>query len=168
MHDEKLLDGIGLQILRMLQENARVSFSELGRRVGLSSPAVAERVRRMEEAGYINGYKAVVDNASLGFPITAYISMKASIGKLADADELARKIPEIVEGYHLTGDEGTLFKVISPSVNHLELVINQLSDYGATTTSVVLSSPVSSRVLFPAGVKAPADETFPAGGGSIS
>jgi Lrp/AsnC family leucine-responsive transcriptional regulator len=163
MQDEKLLDEIGLQILKMLQENARVSFSELGRRVGLSSPAVAERVRRMEEAGYINGYRAIVDNAKLGYPITAFISMAANIGKLGEADDLARAIPEIVEGYHLTGVEGTLFKVVAPSVSHLEVVINQLSDYGSTTTSVVLSSPVSSRVLFPASAGILSNPKHPAG-----
>jgi Lrp/AsnC family leucine-responsive transcriptional regulator len=149
MVEDKLLDEIGKKILKILQENARISFSELGRIIGLSSPAAAERVRRMEEAGYIKEYRAIVDQTKLGFPITAFISMSASIGKLKEADELARTIPEVIEGYHLTGTEGMIFKVVVPSVSHLELVINQMSDYGETTTSIVLSSPVTSRSLTP-------------------
>ncbi|MDR1132719.1 MAG: Lrp/AsnC family transcriptional regulator [Synergistaceae bacterium] len=149
MQTEKLLDDIGRQILKALQENARISFSELGRRVGLSSPAVAERVHRMEEAGYIRGYKAVVDQEKLGFPITAFIRVAPIVGKLKEADEMARTIIEVVEGHHLTGTDGFILKVVVASVGHLEQIINQMGNYGQTTTSIVLSSPVESRVLTP-------------------
>ncbi|MDR3320919.1 MAG: Lrp/AsnC family transcriptional regulator [Synergistaceae bacterium] len=149
MQGDKLLDEIGRQILKALQENARISFSELGRRVGLSSPAVAERVHRMEEAGYIKGYMAVVDQEKLGFPIMAFIRVTASVGKLKEADDMARTIPEVVEGHHLTGTDGFILKVVVSSVRHLEEIINQMGNYGQTTTSIVLSSPVSSRVLTP-------------------
>ncbi|MDR3331651.1 MAG: Lrp/AsnC family transcriptional regulator [Synergistaceae bacterium] len=149
MHADKLLDDIGVQILTALQENARVSFSELGRKVGLSSPAVAERVHRMEEAGYIGEYRAIVDLEKLGFPITAFISVTASTGKLKEADEIVRTIPEVVEGYHLSGAEDILLKVVVASVGHLESIINQIGNYGETTTSIVLSSPVTSRLLTP-------------------
>jgi Lrp/AsnC family leucine-responsive transcriptional regulator len=149
MQTDKLLDDIGRQILKALQENARISFSELGRRVGLSSPAVAERVHRMEEAGYIKEYRAVVNQEKLGFPITAFIRVTANVGKLKEADDMARTIPEVVEGHHLTGTDGFILKVVVASVGHLEQIINQMSNYGQTTTSVVLSSPVESRVLTP-------------------
>ena len=149
MQTDKLLDDIGKQILKALQENARISFSELGRRVGLSSPAVAERVHRMEEAGYIKEYRAIVDQEKLGFPITAFITVTANVGKLKDADDMARAIPEVIEGHHLTGRDGFILKVVVASVGHLEEIINQMSNYGQTTTSVVLSSPVESRVLTP-------------------
>ena len=149
MQTDKLLDDIGRQILKALQENARISFSELGRRVGLSSPAVAERVHRMEEVGYIKEYRAIVDQEKLGFPITAFIRMTANVGKLKDADDMARTIPEAIEGHHLTGTDGFILKVIVTSVGHLEDIINQMSNDGQTTTSVVLSSPVESRVLTP-------------------
>ena len=149
MQTDKLLDNIGRQILKSLQENARISFSELGRRVGLSSPAVAERVHRMEEAGYIKEYRAIVDQEKLGFPITAFIRVTAVAGKMKEADEMARSIPEVIEGHHLTGADGFILKVVVASMGHLEEVINQMSNYGQTTTSVVLSSPVESRVLTP-------------------
>ena len=149
MQTDKLLDNIGRQILKALQENARISFSELGRRVGLSSPAVAERVHRMEEAGYIKEYRAIVDQEKLGFPITAFIRVTATAGKMKEADDMARNIPEVIEGHHLTGSDGFILKVVVASMGHLEEIINQMSNYGQTTTSVVLSSPVESRVLTP-------------------
>jgi len=149
MQTDKLLDNIGRQILKSLQENARISFSELGRRVGLSSPAVAERVHRMEEAGYIKEYRAIVDQEKLGFPITAFIRVTATAGKLKEADDMARSIPEVIEGHHLTGSDGFILKVVVASMGHLEEIINQMGNYGQTTTSVVLSSPVESRVLTP-------------------
>ncbi|HAH70153.1 MAG TPA: AsnC family transcriptional regulator, partial [Synergistaceae bacterium] len=86
----KLLDDIGIQILKILQEDGRISFNELGRRVGLSSPAVAERVRRMEDAGIITGYKAVVDQSKVGYPIMAYIRLAIPVALLNQSDELAR------------------------------------------------------------------------------
>ena len=149
MQTDKLLDNIGRQILKSLQENARISFSELGRRVGLSSPAVAERVHRMEEAGYIKEYRAIVDQEKLGFPITAFIRVTAAAGRMKEADDMARSIPEVIEGHHLTGSDGFILKVVVASMGHLEEIINQMGNYGQTTTSVVLSSPVESRVLTP-------------------
>jgi Lrp/AsnC family leucine-responsive transcriptional regulator len=149
MQADKLLDDIGRQILTALQENARISFSELGRRVGLSSPAVAERVHRMEEAGYIKEYRTIVNQEKLGFPITAFIRVTANTGKLKDADDMARMIPEVIEGHHLTGTDGFILKVAVASVGHLEEIINQMGNYGQTTTSIVLSSPVESRILKP-------------------
>jgi Lrp/AsnC family leucine-responsive transcriptional regulator len=149
MHEDKLLDEIGVQILKMLQKNARISFSELGRIVGLSSPAVAERVRRLEESGYIKEYRAIVDQDKIGLPITAFITITPSADRQKDTDEMARSMPEVLEGYHLTGTDGIIFKVAASSVNHLESLINKMGNYGETTTSVVLSSPVSSGTIVP-------------------
>jgi Lrp/AsnC family leucine-responsive transcriptional regulator len=146
---DRLLDDIGLKILSALQGNARTSFSELGRIVGLSSPAVAERVHRMEEAGYIKEYRAVVDHGRIGLPVMAFISVIADIGKLTELDELARSLPEVVEGFHLSGSDDLLIKVIAASMSHLELIINQIGNYGETTTSIVLSSPVTRRSITP-------------------
>ena len=103
----------------------------------------------MEEAGYIKEYRAVVDQEKLGVPIPAFIRVTANAGKLKEADDMARTIPEVVEGHHLTGADGFILKVVVASVGHLEEIINQMSNYGQTTTSVVLSSPVESRVLTP-------------------
>ena len=150
MQSDKLLDDIGRQILRALQEDARISFSELGRRVGLSSPAVAERVRRMEEGGVIQGYRAMVSYERLGFPITAFIRVSTPASRMHEADLIAEKIPEVLECHHLTGTDCLILKVVVSSVGHLEEVINQMGHYGQTTTSIVLSSPVTSRILEPA------------------
>ena len=150
MQSDKLLDDIGRQILRALQEDARISFSELGRRVGLSSPAVAERVRRMEEGGIIQGYRALGSYERLGFPITAFIRVSTPASRMHEADLIAEKIPEVLECHHLTGTDCLILKVVVSSVGHLEEVINQMGHYGQTTTSIVLSSPVTSRILEPA------------------
>ena len=149
MLSSKLLDDIGRQILRILQEDGRISFNELGRRVGLSSPAVAERVRRMEEAGIILGYRAVVDQARVGYPIMAFIRLSIPVSFLAQADELAKAIPEVLECHHLTGSAGVILKVVVSSVGHLEEVISQMGSCGMTTTAIVLSSPGVSRPIDP-------------------
>jgi len=145
----KLLDETGRQILRILQEDGRISFNELGRRVGLSSPAVAERVRRMEEAGIILGYRAIVDQARVGYPIMAIIRLAIPVSNLPKADELAKAIPEVLECHHLTGSDGVLLKVAVSSVGHLEDVVSQMGSCGMTTTSIVLSSPVGTRPIDP-------------------
>lgn len=147
MYDNKLLDDIGKQILKTLQEEGRISFNELGRRVGLSSPAVAERVRRMEEAGVILGYKAVVNHSRIGYPIMAFINLVVPVAQLSQADELATSIPEVLECHHITGRDVIILKVAVTSVGHLEDVINQMGVLGMTTTAVVLSSPIAGRPL---------------------
>ena len=147
MYDNKLLDDIGKQILKTLQEEGRISFNELGRRVGLSSPAVAERVRRMEEAGVILGYKAVVNHSRIGYPIMAVINLVVPVAQLSQADELATSIPEVLECHHITGRDVIILKVAVTSVGHLEDVINQMGVLGMTTTAVVLSSPIAGRPL---------------------
>lgn len=147
MLNGKLLDETGRQILRILQEDGRVSFNELGRRVGLSSPAVAERMRRMEEAGIILGYRAIVDQARVGYPIMAIIRLAIPVTNLPKADEMAKSIPEVLECHHLTGSDGVLLKVAVSSVGHLEEVVSQMGSCGMTTTSIVLSSPVATRPI---------------------
>jgi Lrp/AsnC family leucine-responsive transcriptional regulator len=152
--EPKILDEVGTEILKNLQKNARISFSELGRIVGLSSPAVAERVHRLEQSGYITRYRAVIDPDKIGFPITAFINMTINGidgSTLKDMNEKIAAIPEIVEAYHLSGDYGFMLKTFVSSVGHLESVINRLNDFSKTTTSVVLSSPIASRELLPRG-----------------
>jgi Lrp/AsnC family leucine-responsive transcriptional regulator len=147
MNGEKLLDNIGRQILKALQENGRISFSELGRMVGLSSPAVAERVRRMEEAGYIKGYRTIVNQEKLGFPITVFVDVEVNTSKINEAHEMIGQIPEITEAYRLSGDYGLMLKVVIASMDHLESIIDRVGEFGTPTTSMVLSTPVSSRTL---------------------
>lgn len=144
---EKLLDATGWEILNALQEDARVSFSELGRRVGLSSPAVAERVRRLEEAGIITGYHAQVNTEKLGYALTAFIRIKTTSETCHIVSALVNELPEVLECHRITGDDCFIMRVVVSSVAHLETLIDRLFPYGQPTTSVILSSPVRRRVV---------------------
>lgn len=147
MDPERLLDETGWRILRELQENARITFSELGRRVALTAPAVADRVRRLEEAGVIRGYRVEVDREALGLPVLAFIRITATG---AECRALAAEIsgfPEVLECHRVTGEEAFIAKVAVRSVAHLQDLIDRLMPYGETITSIVLSSPISYRTI---------------------
>jgi len=117
------------------------SFSELGRRVGLSTPAVAERVRQMEDAGIIRGFHAEVDPAKLGLGVLAFIRVKVSGDKLQTFTEVVRSCPEALECHRVTGSESFIVKVAVTDINHLESVIDALMPYEATTTSMIFLLP---------------------------
>jgi Lrp/AsnC family leucine-responsive transcriptional regulator len=135
-----LLDRVSQQLLRELDQNARTSYSELGRRVGLSAPAVAERVRRLEEAGVITGYRAELDLARIGRPIIAFIRLVSTPPVPASLAVLLRDAPEVLECHRVTGTESYVIKVATRSVARLEALLGRLRAFGETTTSVVLSS----------------------------
>ena len=140
---DRLLDETGWRILDALQANARIPFSELGRLVGLSAPAVAERVRRMEDAGLIAGYRVELDLDKLGFPIVAIIRVAAPEEKCPRLKTLAQGLAEVLECHHVTGSDAFVLKVIATSVKHLESIIEAIARHGGTpATAVVLSSPV--------------------------
>jgi Lrp/AsnC family leucine-responsive transcriptional regulator len=139
-----LLDKTGMRILRELQQDARLSFAELGRRVGLSTPATAERVRRLEEAGVIEGYEARINAKALGREVTAFVRIRLS-GAETQARRLTRlasELEDVLECHRCTGDESFILKVRVPSVAELEKLIDRLTPYGMTSTALVLSSPV--------------------------
>lgn len=144
---DRLLDATGRRILRELQEDARITFSELGRRVRLTPPAVAERVRRMEEAGIITGYRAEVNRERLGLPVTAFIRITARGTACARLGTDIRGFPEVLECHRVTGEEAYIAKVAVRSVEHLENLIDRVMPYGETITSIVLSAPVTHRVV---------------------
>jgi Lrp/AsnC family leucine-responsive transcriptional regulator len=152
------LDDLDWRILDELQANARITFTELGKRVRLTPPAVAERVRRLEEAGVISGFRAELDPALVGYPITAFVRWTSSGPDCAHLGEVARDIPEIVECHRITGETSYILKVAARSVQHLEGLIDRLMPYGSTITSVVLSSPVTHRALRPAKEEEPETE----------
>jgi Lrp/AsnC family transcriptional regulator, leucine-responsive regulatory protein len=141
------LDAIAWKILENLQQNARQPFAELGRKVGLSTPAVAERVRRLEEAGVITGYHAAVDVAKLGVPIRVLVRLTIPGGDLqvSRAVTAIKELPEISKCYRITGAESFIIEADVVSIRHLEALIDRLSAFGATSTSTVLSSPVQRR-----------------------
>jgi Lrp/AsnC family leucine-responsive transcriptional regulator len=139
------LDEVNIQLLRELQRDPRTTMAELGRRVGMSSPAVTERVRRMEENGIITGYALVINPVPLGLPIAAYIRIRPHAGQLPQIAELARSIPEVVECHRITGEDCYLIKAHVRSMTHLEELLDELAPFGQTTTSIVQSSPVPLR-----------------------
>ena len=145
---EKHLDETGWLLLQELQKNARLSYSELGQRVGLSSPAVADRMRKMEEAGIITGYRAEVNMARLGLPVTAIVRLGSMAGQSCQrtASQVS-EIPEVLEVYRVTGSDAVVLKVAAASVDHLEHIIDRLTLYGQPTTSIVLSKPMQHRVI---------------------
>lgn len=145
------MDQMDWRILSELQADARLSYSELGRRIGLSTPAAAERVRRLEDWGVIRGYAAVVDPERVGLGVGAFIRIR-----LAGPESIAKKLtaeldkmPEVLECHRCTGDESFILKVRVASVGRLESLIDRLSQFGATSTSLILSSPVERRTITP-------------------
>ena len=143
--DGGALDDTNRSLLAELQTDARLSLAELGRRVGLSSPAVAERLQRLEQAGVIRGYRAEVDPAALGYTLSAVIRIRPAPRQLPKVAELARSTPEVVECNRITGEDCFIMRAHLRDVRHLEEVIDQFVVYGQTTTSIVQSSPVPSR-----------------------
>lgn len=142
-----LLDDINRQILRRLRDDPRLSMSALGRQVGMSAPAITERVRRLEEAGVIRGYRLDLDPAALGLPIMAYIRVRPNSGQLPRVAELAERIPEVIECHRITGDDCFIIKACFPSMDQLDRLLDQFLLYGSTTTSIVQSTPVPQRTL---------------------
>lgn len=144
----KLLDETGWRLLVALQENGRLSYKELGQRVGLSLPSVAERVRKMEEAGIITGYHAEVNLTRLGFPVLSILRLRSFVGESCSrVAEQASVVPEVLECYKVTGDDCVVVKVVAGSMPHLEQVIEQLSRFSIASTAIVFSRPMKNRVV---------------------
>ena len=122
-------------------------MAELGRRVNLSAPAVAERVQRLERDGVITGYRAEVDPRAVGYELTTVIRIRPAPGQLANVAELAQRTPEVVECHRITGEDCYFIKAHVRDVTHLEQVIDHFVVLGQTTTSIVQSSPVPRRAL---------------------
>src|SRR5262245_14548268 len=132
------LDPTDLAIIEILQEDGRINITELGRRVGLSQPAVSERVKRLEERRIITGYRAVIDLAALGLGTTAIVRLRTTHEHIAACLKQFAKMPEVIEVLRLTGEDCFFLKVIVPSPTGLESIVDALGRFGAVTTSVVL------------------------------
>lgn len=137
---ERLLDAIGKAIVRELLKNGRISFSELGRVVGLSTPAVAERVRKMEAAGLITGYHAAINGDLLGPSILAFIHLDTTAALYDRVKAQARQDFQVVECHHISGEGAFILKVVVASVGDLETLVAKFSPFGRTKTTIVLSS----------------------------
>jgi len=142
---DQQLDATNRQLIVALQEDARVTLAELGRRVGLTAPAVGERLGRLEEAGVIRGYHADVDPRALGYDLGVILRIRPSALMIPKVAELARTTPEVTECHRVTGEDCFVMRLTVRDVLHLEELIDRFVLYGQTTTSIVQSSPVPGR-----------------------
>jgi Lrp/AsnC family transcriptional regulator, leucine-responsive regulatory protein len=141
------MDDVDLELLSALQVDARATYAELGRQVGLSAPAIAERVRRLEASGIISGYHAQVDLKKAGYGIVAFVRLNSAPDRAPQLERMARETAEVLEFHRVTGTEGYVLKVAVTSIEHLERIVVKFLPYGNTTTSIVLSSPVTWRKI---------------------
>jgi Lrp/AsnC family leucine-responsive transcriptional regulator len=142
-----MLDDLNRAILRELQGDARLSMAELGRRVNLSAPAVAERVQRLERDGVIRAYRADVDPRRIGYAVAAVVRVAPATRQLERIREVARETPEVVECHRITGEDCFFLKLHLRSIDDLEEILDRFTPYGRTTTSIVHSSPIDGRPL---------------------
>jgi len=138
-------DSTDRKIIGELTSDGRVSLAELGRRVSLSSPAVAERVQRLERAGVITGYRAEVDPRTLGYQLTAIVRIKPAPGRLSRIPELAAEILQVSECHRITGEDCFYLKVYLRSIDELSSLLDRFLVYGETTTSLINASPIPRR-----------------------
>jgi len=139
------LDQTDRKIIGELVTDGRLPLAELGRRVNLSSPAVSERVARLEEAGVITGYRAVINLRALGYQLTAIVRVKPAPGQLQRIPELALQIPEISECHRITGEDCFYLKLHLRSIDDLTELLDRFLAFGETTTSIINASPILHR-----------------------
>src|SRR6266699_5913405 len=147
LQSERPLDSTDWKIIRELQQDARLSSNELGRRVGLSAPAAAERVRKLEDAGVITGYSALIDPAKVGLPLLALIHLRCNQGSCLLKTSTAEEFPEVLEMHKLSGSHCALLKVALSSMEHLEAFNERLGAHGEQITNVVTSNLFSQRMI---------------------
>jgi Lrp/AsnC family transcriptional regulator, leucine-responsive regulatory protein len=141
------IDPVNVRLLNELQQNPRISMSELARRLDMSSPAVTDRVKRLEDNGIITGYRLELDPPALGWPVAAFVRIRPGPGQLTRIADLARNTPEVVECHRITGEDCFLLKIYVAEIDKLEEVLDRFLMYGQTTSSIVQSSPVPVRAL---------------------
>ncbi len=145
------MDATDWKLLRELQSDARLTYSELARRVALSPPAATERLRRLEEGGVIVGYRAVINLDRVGFPLLAFVRLRYPSGNYTPLHKVLEEASEILECHHVTGEDCFILKVAASSMSHLEGITGRLASLGAITTSVVYSTPLEARPIEPPG-----------------
>lgn len=145
-YENQGLDAVDAAILAALVENARLPTAELARRVDLSAPSVAERIRRLEEAGIIAGYRAAIAPEAMGRPIAAWIRIRPVPGALRRVADILRTLPEITQCDRMTGEDCFLAKASLTSITDLERVIDLIAPHAMTNTSIIQSSPVPPRL----------------------
>jgi len=146
---QRELDSTDWQILAALQSDGRLSFNQLGKRVNLSPPAVADRVRRLEEAGVITGYRAEVDPSKAGQPLSAFVQMRCTTGRCLLKTTRAEDFPEVLEIHKLSGNSCSMLRVRVTSMRHLEGLFERLGEHGEMNTHIVLSTEFEGRPVQP-------------------
>lgn len=141
------IDDLNWKILECLQYNARTSFADIGRKVGLTAPAVAERVKKMEDLDVLQGYKAMVSHALTGHQLKAIITLRAFMGKLKPFLSIVVSFEEVVNCYRITGNENIVMEVVLKDQFHLEMFIDKLIQYGETRTHIILSNVISNAPI---------------------
>jgi len=141
------LDALNWEILHCLQKNARQSNANIGRKVGISSPAVSERIKKMEDMGIISGFKAIVSPFEVGYQLKAIITLRAFMGKLRPFLQKVKTYDEVLNCYRITGNENIVMEVILKNQKHLESFIDQLINYGETKTQIVLSKVIDGAIV---------------------
>ncbi len=141
------MDVVNRALLMELRDDGRLSLAELGRRVGLSAPAVAERLQRLQEGGVVRGYRADLDPRALGYPMGVVLRIRPEARHLRTVAECARQTPEVVACHRITGDDCYFMKLYVRDIEHLEELIDRFTPYGQTTTSIIQSSPVPARSM---------------------
>jgi Lrp/AsnC family transcriptional regulator, leucine-responsive regulatory protein len=139
------LDAYDQKILQLLQQDARISHAEIGRQVHLSQPAVSERIKRLESAQIIRGYRAEVNPKLLGYQITAMIRLSTQQGR--PYAQYVADTPEIIDCYTVTGEDGAVMRVLAQDVEHLQRIINALNAFGSTSTAIVLTTHVANKAI---------------------
>jgi len=139
------MDEIDRNLITALQADARLSFNALARRVGLSQPAVAERIRRLEKAGVIRAYAAVIDRAQGGLPLTAFLRLTCRGDRYQAVWRLARELPQVLECHHVTGRDCFLIKIAARSMREMERLVERFRAQGETETSLVMSTVVEDK-----------------------
>ena len=140
-----LLDERNVDLIALLEADPRMTISELARRIGMSAPAVRERLTRLEEGAVILGYRLELSPRALGWPITAFIRVRPMPGQLSKVAELAKSIPQVVECHRITGEDCFIMKVHLDALESMDTILDRFLAHGQTTTSIVQSSPVPHR-----------------------
>ena len=138
----KMIDQTGRKILNLLQKQARLPFSQIGKEVGLTGPAVAERVKRLEDQHIILGYQAKIDANEAGLPIHAFLRLQTPAEKYKRVLAILEELPQVLECHHITGDDAFLIRIAAETMADLEKVIGSVSPYGTTSTAMILSTPI--------------------------
>jgi Lrp/AsnC family leucine-responsive transcriptional regulator len=139
------MDQTDLKIIGILQHDGRISMKDLGKEVSLSPPAVAERVKRLEDTGIIERYRAVINNTKIGKPISVLINASIKPENQEDFLNFARDSEEIVECHHVTGPHSMIMKAYLREMTHLEELVGKIQFFGNTETFIIMSSPIEDK-----------------------